>query len=73
MANGHAALVVVEPSTDLGEEACGRRWQALQAWASGHDAEVVVFVHPEDENRAATIANHWHLDPRMVEALPRSH
>lgn len=70
---GDTALIVVEPSTDLGEEACGRRWQALMAWASAHHAQVHVFVHPEDQHRAADIAQFWHLDPELVEALPRVH
>lgn len=72
-AGGAAALIVVEPSTGLGEEACGRRWQALMAWAEQHDTPVHVFVHPEDENRATSIAHFWHIDPSRIEALPRTH
>ncbi|MDX5333709.1 MAG: hypothetical protein LPK58_06650 [Gammaproteobacteria bacterium] len=70
---GHELLAVIEPSTDLGEEACGRRWQMLESWAQGHNAEVHVFVHPEDERRAGEIARLWHLDTSMIEPLPRTH
>lgn len=66
-------VAIVEPSTGLGEEACGRRWQALQSWAQAHNADLLVFVHPEDETRATQIANLWHLDPSIVERLPRRH
>lgn len=67
------ALAVVEPTTDLGEELCGRRWQALQAWAQAHAACLHVYVHPEDEDRALAIAAHWHLDRALIEPLPRTH
>ena len=67
------SLAVVEPSTDLGEEACGRRWQALQAWAEAHAARLHVYVHPEDEARAQAIAAHWHLDTHLIEPLSRAH
>ena len=70
---GHHLLAMVEPSTDLGEETCGRRWQMLQSWADGHGAELHVFVHPEDEARAAEIARFWHLDHAMIEPVPRRH
>ncbi len=70
---GHTLLAMVEPSTDLGEESCGRRWQMIENWAQGHNAELHVFVHPEDENRAAAIARAWHLSDEIVETLPRMH
>ncbi|HDP88734.1 MAG TPA: hypothetical protein ENN42_02080, partial [Thioalkalivibrio sp.] len=70
---GHVVLAMVSPSTDLGEEACGRRWQMLESWAQGHNAEVHVFVHPEDERRASDIARLWHLEGNIVETLPRTH
>jgi|GEM_PF-1177931 len=66
-------LAVVEPSTDLGEALCGRRWQALHAWLEQHGGQLLVFVHPEDAERAREIARHWHLDPSLVEPLPRRH
>jgi hypothetical protein len=66
-------VATVEPSTSLGEESCGRRWQALQSWAQTHGAELVVFVHPEDEVRATWIADHWHLDRAIIAPLPRRH
>ncbi len=66
-------MAIVEPSTGLGEEACGRRWQAMQSWAQAHNADIMVFVHPEDETRAIQIASFWHLDPSIIEPLPRRH
>ena len=65
------AVGVVEVSTDLGEEACGRRWQGLAAWAEEHGARLTVFVHPEDERRAQDIARHWHLDTGLIRPLAR--
>lgn len=64
-------LGVVEPESDLGEEACGRRWQGLAAWADQHQAQVQVFVHEEDKTRARDIARHWHLDEAMIQTVPR--
>ena len=64
-------LGVVEPETDLGEEACGRRWQGLAAWAERHEASLRVFVHEEDQARARDIARHWHLDEGFVHPVPR--
>ena len=70
---GRTMLVMVEPSTDLGEESCGRRWQMLETWAQGHNADLHVFVHPEDERRAGEIARQWHLNDDIIETLPRAH
>lgn len=53
---------VVEVSTDLGEESCGRRWQAFLAWAVAQNSEFVVFVHQDEMERAKAIAGHWHVD-----------
>ncbi|WP_018953557.1 hypothetical protein [Thioalkalivibrio sulfidiphilus] len=64
-------LGVVEPETDLGEEACGRRWQGLAAWAEKHHARLQVFVHEEDKTRARDIARHWHLDEAIIQPVPR--
>jgi hypothetical protein len=64
-------LGVVEPETDLGEEACGRRWQGLAAWAERHGAQLQVFVHQEDQTRAREIARHWHLDEGLIRPVPR--
>lgn len=66
-------LALVEVSSDLGEESCGRRWQALEAWAQQHDAQVMVFVHPEDQTRAQEIARAWHVPSTHIVALPRLH
>jgi hypothetical protein len=62
-------LGVVEP--DLGEEACGRRWQGLAAWAERHEARLQVFVHQENQARARDIAGHWHLDEGIVHPVLR--
>ena len=70
---GAAPLALVEVSSDLGEEACGRRWQALAAWAQQHDAQVMVFVHPEDQARAEEIARSWHVPIAHLMSLPRLH
>ncbi|MEJ2059192.1 MAG: hypothetical protein P8Y64_01720 [Gammaproteobacteria bacterium] len=66
-------LAVVETATDLGEELPGRRWQAFAEWAEAHGARLKVYVHPDDLARARTVADHWHLDPGLVEALPTRH
>ncbi|HUW28238.1 MAG TPA: hypothetical protein VMV97_06490 [Sulfuriferula sp.] len=71
--SGGETLALVEVSSDLGEESCGRRWQALEAWAQQHDAQVVVFVHPEDQARAQKIAQAWHVPTAYIVALPRLH
>lgn len=66
-------LALVEVSSDLGDEACGRRWQALAAWAQQHDVRMVVFVHPEDQARAEEIAQIWHLPTTHLMRLSRPH
>ncbi len=66
-------LGVVEVSTDLGEESCGRRWQAFSAWADGHNARMQVFVHPEDLRRATEIAEYWHMTPDFFVPVNRTH
>ncbi|MDR3390847.1 MAG: hypothetical protein P4L77_03845 [Sulfuriferula sp.] len=66
-------LGVVEVSTDLGEESCGRRWQAFNAWAHDHHTQMQVFVHPEDLARATEIAAQWHLEPDFFVPVKRSH
>lgn len=66
-------LGLVEVSTDLGEELCGRRWQAFDAWAKHHHGMMRVFVHPEDLARAEEIARLWHLQPDFLIPLERKH
>lgn len=65
-------IALVEVSTDLGDEACGRRWQAFHDWARTHDGRLMVFVHPEDQPRAAEIARHWHIDLASIVTVPRN-
>ena len=64
-------VALVEVSTDLGEESCGRRWQAFDNWARLHQGELKVFVHPEDQTRATAIARHWHIDPDSIVPIER--
>ncbi len=59
-------LGLVEVASNLGDEACGRRWQALWRWAEDHRAELLVFVGEEYSARARAIARAWHLDPRLI-------
>lgn len=66
-------LGVVVVSTDLGEESCGRRWQAFSAWAQNHNTDMQVFVHQEDIDRATAIAEHWHLSPELLISVQRTH
>lgn len=66
-------LGLVEVSTDLGEEMCGRRWQAFDAWAKSHHGMMRVFVHPEDMPRAMAIAQSWHMQPDFLVPLQRLH
>ena len=73
MGNDEMMLGVVEVSTDLGEESCGRRWQAFSAWAHDHQSRMQVFVHPEDLKRATEIAEHWHLTPDFFVPVKRTH
>lgn len=62
----HRVLGLVEVASDLSDEACGRRWQALGRWAEDHRAELLVFVRAEYSARARAIAQVWHLDPRLI-------
>ena len=64
---------VVEVSTDLGEESCGRRWQAFALWAKNHDGHLHIFVHPEDHQRTTEIAQYWHVDPGIIVPVARAH
>ncbi|MGA7801948.1 MAG: hypothetical protein WCC36_14165 [Gammaproteobacteria bacterium] len=66
-----AALAVVEVSSGLGEESCGRRWQVLAHWAQEHGGTFRIFVHPEDQQRAQAIAEQWHLPVELVTSLAR--
>lgn len=59
-------VAYVEVSSALGEESCGRRWQALAQWAATRDTRVLVVVHVEDLARARRIAAHWHFDPSIL-------
>lgn len=65
-------LGVVEVSSDLSEDDCGRRWQAFSSWARDHNASVAVFVHPEDEKRAEQIARQWHVEGLDIVPVPRA-
>ncbi len=71
--NDGMVLGVVEVSTDLGEESCGRRWQAFSTWANSHNSRLQVFVHPEDVHRATEIAQYWHVDPDSIIPVKRTH
>ena len=64
---------VVEVSTGLGEESCGRRWQAFSTWANNHHGRMHVFVHPEDLRRATEIAQYWHIAPDFIVPVTRAH
>lgn len=61
----------VEVSSDLGEELCGRRWQAFERWIEWHGGRLEVFVHAEDVERAKHIARHWQLSPDSIYPVPR--
>lgn len=61
----------VEVSSDLGDESCGRRWQALSRWAKEHNGQYLIFIHPEDQNRAQAIAQLWEVDADHFVSLPR--
>lgn len=65
-------VALVEVSSSLGDEACGRRWQAFSNWAKDHHGSLRVFVHPEDQARAEAIARHWHIDIDHVVPVQRS-
>jgi hypothetical protein len=70
--NGRMCIGFAEVSSDLGEEACGRRWQALADWARARGGRLYVFVHPEDHARAVAIARHWHVAPECIVPLTAS-
>ncbi len=61
----------VEVSSDLGEELCGRRWQAFERWLEQHGGRLRIFVHAEDVERARQIARHWRLSPDSIYPVPR--
>lgn len=67
-----AIVAIVEVSTSLGDEACGRRWQAFNSWAHDHNGKLMVFVHPEDQSRAEAIAQYWHVDPNSIVPVQRT-
>lgn len=56
----------VEVSCALGEESCGRRWQALAQWAVANNRRILIVVHAEDLPRAQRIAAHWQIDPAIL-------
>lgn len=64
-------IASIEVSSDLGEESCGRRWQALNSWAKDHEGRYRIFIHPEDQQRAREIARIWQLDENLLEPLFR--
>lgn len=70
--DGTALIGIAVVSSELGEPSCGRRWQAFAQWTEHHRASLAVYVHPEDEMRAARLAERWHLDPQCVDTVPRS-
>ncbi len=63
----------VEVSSDLGEELCGRRWQAFAHWIEQYGGRLHVFVHTEDAGRAQQIMRHWQLSPASIYPVPRQH
>ena len=69
--DGHPILGLVEVSTALGEESCGRRWQAFSLWDEHHTGRLCIFVHPEDRRRAERIANHWGVARHNIHVLER--
>lgn len=71
--NGEALIANVEVSTDIGDSICGRRWQALLAWAQPSGTVFRVFVNERYAQRAREIAGEWHLDDRFIVALPSAH
>lgn len=68
-ASGQTLATVVEVSTDLGEESCGRRWQAFIAWANAQQAEFMIIVHQDELKRAQAIAQHWHVEAERLVPL----
>jgi hypothetical protein len=64
---------LVEVSSDLGEELCGRRWQAFAHWIERNGGRLHVFVHTEDVGRAQHIVRHWQLSPASIYPVPRQH
>lgn len=67
--SGKALAAVVEVSTDLGEESCGRRWQAFIAWAKAQQSDFIVVIHQDEIARAQAIAQHWHVDSACLVPL----
>ena len=63
-------LACVGMSDELREPAIGRRWLALAAWATDHQASFAIFVQPRDYARARAIAARWRLDHQQVRTLP---
>ncbi len=63
---------MVEVSTTLSDKLWGRRWESLARWCQSHGARFFVFVHPEDQERARSIARHWKLEPQWVVPLERT-
>lgn len=72
-ANGEVLVGNVEVSTDLGDNVCGRRWQALLSWARPSGAAFRVFINERHAQRARDIAREWHLDDTFIVALPSAH
>jgi hypothetical protein len=64
---------LVEVSSDLGEELCGRRWQAFAHWIERNGGRLQVFVHHEDVGRAQQIVRHWQLAADSIYAVARQH
>ena len=69
--DGAPVTAFVEVSTALSDDNIGRRWQYLSSWTAAHGGRMRIFVHPEDLEKAASIARHWHIGPECVEALSR--
>lgn len=62
-------LACVGEAHDLERTGVGRRWRALAAWASFHQAKFRVFVRPQDYARACAIAGKWKLSTDHLRAL----
>lgn len=61
----------VEVSTALSDDNVGRRWQYLLSWTEDHHGQMLIFVHPENMDKATAIARHWHIDPACIRPLAR--
>lgn len=70
---GNQLLGSIEVSTDISDSICGRRWQALHAWAEANDADYRVFVQDRYREQARQIAAMWHLAETLLVPLRSPH